>query len=184
MNPCTSQRHLSFNLRNCLCVVIDHATLVGRKFVENFNILRKKWMGDFVVVVLNSQWLVFLSYASLTTLVFMFYTKKIYFFQKSLSNTFFSNSVCLKILFKWRNFFYWRQSISKETLLCPYLCIVCDKGKGKVWRKSFTDLWILWAFELVGTGKEPFIYYVITCRGEGGEKMPIFIIFSTKNMLT
>ena len=154
MNPCTSQRHLSFDLRNCLCVVIDHATLVGRKFVENFNILRKKWMGDFVVVVLNSQWLVFLSYASLTTLVFMFYTKKIYFFQKSLSNTFFSNSVCLKILFKWRNFFYWRQSISKETLLCPYLCIVCDKGKGKVWRKSFTDLWILWAFELVGTGKE------------------------------
>ena len=32
--------------------------------------------------------------------------------------------------------------------------------------------------------KGPFIYYLITCRGEGGQKMPILIIFSTKNMLT
>ena len=65
-------------------------------------------MGDFVVVVLNSQCVVFLLYASLTTLVFMFYTKKnVFFLQKSLSNTFFSNIVCLKIFFAW-NVFYWR----------------------------------------------------------------------------
>ena len=30
---------------------------------------------------------------------------------------------------------------------------------------------------ITAPAKGPFIYYVITCRGEGGQKMPIFEIF-------
>ena len=40
-------------------------------------------------------------------------------------------------------------------------------------RLSCTKTYLLW----FGLAWRPFIYYVITCRGEGGQKMPIFDYF-------
>jgi hypothetical protein len=61
----------------------------------------------------------------------MFDTKKNAFLQQLLANTFFSNSVCLIIFFKWK-FSYWRQIVSEELLFMSLPKQSIDQYKIKV----------------------------------------------------